>query len=409
MIHTGELGVQMNKNPDVWKDYVGLPPDAYCDMDPQKEKDTIAFLLQHNTALEPDFMATGRSFPSNWKRYQQETHEVFEDKTLRTYYSDEAILDLYDNQQSAEEYLPPDLISLRTCGFKNHAKFIGDFIAAGGHAVAASDITQTPPGLGLHQEMAVFQDDAKIAPMKVLQSATKWVADHFKIKDVGSIEPGKFGDILIVSADPLQNIMNLRKIDTVIKDGKVVDREYHPWFKGYMFSNDRNSYDHDVVSDSDWAEALKRATARNRPRTIATVKAPNGNNVEIAAGVFNARRGPGVGPIPSPSFSPTPGIETLMPHTVIQGADDTNFTLTGFNFVAGSVVWVDDHPVPTKVESGAKLSFTLDKNQLSQAGKLHLVVKNPEPLDTPVWGGASNKAHILIPYSFTTAWSHNRY
>jgi hypothetical protein len=113
MIHTGELGVQMNKNPDVWKDYVGLPPDAYCDMDPQKEKDTIAFLLQHNTALEPDFMATGRSFPSNWKRYQQETHEVFEDKTLRTYYSDEAILDLYDNQQSAEEYLPPDLISLR--------------------------------------------------------------------------------------------------------------------------------------------------------------------------------------------------------------------------------------------------------------------------------------------------------
>jgi hypothetical protein len=245
--------------------------------------------------------------------------------------------------------------------------------------------------------------------MKVLQSATKWVADHFKIKDVGSIEPGKFGDILIVSADPLQNIMNLRKIDTVIKDGKVVDREYHPWFKGYMFSNDRNSYDHDVVSDSDWAEALKRATARNRPRTIATVKAPNGNNVEIAAGVFNARRGPGVGPIPSPSFSPTPGIETLMPHTVIQGADDTNFTLTGFNFVAGSVVWVDDHPVPTKVESGAKLSFTLDKNQLSQAGKLHLVVKNPEPLDTPVWGGASNKAHILIFYSFTTAWSHNRY
>ena len=409
MIHTGELGIQMNKNPDVWKDYVGLPPDPYCDLDPAKEKEMIAFLLQHNTALEPDFMATGRSFPSDWKRFQQESREVFNDPVLRAYYSEEAILDLYDNQQSAEEYLPADLISLRTCGFKNHAKFIGDFVNAGGHAVVASDITQTAPGLGVHHEMMVFQNDAKIAPMKVLQATTKWVADHFKIKDIGSIETGKFGDILILNADPTQTVENLRKINTVIKDGKVVDTSYKAWYKGYMFSNDRNSYDHDVVSDSDWAAALKDATRRGRPRTIATVTAPNGNKVDIAAGVFNARRGPGVGPLPAPSFSPTPGIEALMPHTVIQGAKDTTFTLTGFNFVKGSVVWVDEHPVPTKVESATKISFTLGANELTEAGKRHLVVKNPLPLDTPVWGQNSNKAHILVPYTFTTKFSQNKY
>ena len=68
--------------------------------------------------------------------------------------------------------------------------------------VAASDITQTAPGLGLHQEMAVLQEDAHMPPMKVLQAATRWVANHFHIKDIGTIEVGKLADIDIVDADP---------------------------------------------------------------------------------------------------------------------------------------------------------------------------------------------------------------
>src|SRR6185503_9664111 len=107
-------------------------------------------------------------------------------------------------------------IKLRACGYKNHARFIGDLVAAGGHVVAASDITQTPPGLGLHQEMAVMQEDAHMPPMKVLQAATSWVAQHFQIKDVGSIEPGKLADIDIVTADPSADILNMRKLDMVI-------------------------------------------------------------------------------------------------------------------------------------------------------------------------------------------------
>ena len=51
MLHTGLAGVEMNRDPDKWKDYVGLPPDVYCDMDPAKEKDMVAFLAAHNTAV----------------------------------------------------------------------------------------------------------------------------------------------------------------------------------------------------------------------------------------------------------------------------------------------------------------------------------------------------------------------
>jgi len=409
MIHTGELGVQMNKDSEKWKDYVGLPPDAYCDMDPAKEKEMIAFLVAHNTALEPDFMATDRGFPSMWKRVQAESRAAYTDPQMLAYYPEFSIQDLYDNQQSKEDYLTPDQISLRECGYKNHAKFIGDVVAAGGHVVAASDITQTPPGLGLHQEMAVMQEDAHMPPMKVLQAGTKWVADHFRIKDIGSIEPGKLADIDIVNADPLVDIKNLRQIDTVIKDGKVIDRSYHAWYRGDMFSNTHESYDNAVVSDLEWERGLKGATRNREPRPLFQVKAPNGSMVNVGSGVNDVRRGPGMGPVPAPTLSPTPGIETLMPHTIIQGAPDTTFNLTGIGFTNRSVVYVNGQPVPTKAQSGTKLSFVVSANELAQAGKLHVTVKNPKPLDTPVWGDTSNTAHILVPFTFTTAWSHNKY
>src|SRR4029077_7969188 len=225
--------------------------------------------------------------------------------------------DVEDNQQSPEQYLTPEQIKLRACGYKNHAKFIGDLVAAGGQVVAASDITQTPPGLGLHQEMAVMQEDAHMPPMKVLQAATSWNAKHFRINDIGSIEVGKLADIDIVNADPLQDIKNLRNLDTVIKDGKVVDRNYHPWFKGDMFADSHESYDRDVV-DISWETGLKAATATRgrgqaQPNPAAAQAGPN------AAGPADGRRGGGLGAIPDPQLSPPPGIENIFPHTVIQG------------------------------------------------------------------------------------------
>jgi hypothetical protein len=412
MIHTGEIGDQIAKDPAKWKDYVGLPPDAYCDMDPAKEKDMIAFLVAHNTAPEPDFMAADRSFWSQIKRIQQETRDMFTDPTLLAYYPQFAILDVYDNQAAPETYLTPEQITQRACGYKNHAKFVGDLVAAGGQVAVASDITQSPPGLGVHQEMSVMQEDAHMPPMKVLQAATSWNANHFHIKDIGSIEVGKLADIDIVNADPLVDIKNLRQIDNVIKDGKVVDRAYHPWYRGDMFADSHLSYDRDVV-DISWEQGLKAATA-TRGRGAAEAPAPAAAEggaapaAAPAAGVANGRRGGGLGPIPDPQLSPSPGIENIFPHTIVQGTPDTTFTLTGINFVKRSVVYVDDQPMSTNISSRTQLTFVVDANTLNKAGKLRIRVKNPEPLSTPDWGPISNTAYVLVPFSFTTAWSHNK-
>jgi hypothetical protein len=403
MLHTGLVGVEMNRDPVKWKDYVGLPPDVYCDMDPARGKDMVAFLAAHNTAVVPNLIAADRGFASSWKRIQQEDRDVFADPNLRAYYPEYAVQDLYDNAKSPEEYLTPDQISLRSCGYKNHAKFVGDLIAAGGHALPSMDDTQSAPGLGVLQEMAVFQEDAHVPPMKIIQAATKWPAEHFHLKDLGTVETGKLADIDIISADPTRDIMNMRKIDSVIKDGKVIDRNYHPWYRGYMFSNDRTSYDQAVVSNIAFVNALKQLTARGQAvaKPYMTATAPNGNPVGILPGVADIRKGPGPGPVPDYNLSPTPGIETIAPHTMIQGTPETTVALTGVNFVKRSVVYVNGDPVPTMVDSGTKLTFMLPADKLGGAGKLHIVVKNPEPLAIADWGGTSNTAHILVAFPFT--------
>jgi len=409
MLHTGEIGVEMNKDPEKWKDYIGLPPDAYCDMDPAKEQDMIAFLVAHNSAPVPNFMAADRGFASSWHRVQQEDRELFSDPNLRAYYPEYAIQDLYDNVKSPEEFLTPDQISLRSCGFKNHAKFIGDLIAAGGHALVSMDDTQSAPGLGVLQDMAVFQEDAHVPPMKIIQAATKWAADHFHLKDLGTIEVGKLADIDVVAADPTEDIINMRKIDTVIKDGQVIDHAFHPWYNGSLFANDKVGYDISIVSNPRFVDALKLLTARGQgapPKPYMTVMAPNGKPVGILPGVGDVRKGPGPGPIPDYTLSPTPGIEAIAPATIIQGTGDTTVTLTGINFVKRSVAYANNEPVPTIVDSATKIRFMLPQNTLARAGKLHVVVKNPTPLANVEWGDTSNTAHILVPLSFSTELAH---
>ena len=44
-------------------------------------------------------------------------------------------------------------------------------------------------------------------------------------KDLGSIEKGKLADLVLLSADPLQNIANTQKIEAVIVKGRFLDRK----------------------------------------------------------------------------------------------------------------------------------------------------------------------------------------
>lgn len=65
--------------------------------------------------------------------------------------------------------------------------------------------------------------------MKALQTATINVARGYKVdKDFGTLERGKYADMVVLDADPLLWAGNYRAINMVIKSGQVVDLQKLP-------------------------------------------------------------------------------------------------------------------------------------------------------------------------------------
>jgi imidazolonepropionase-like amidohydrolase len=67
--------------------------------------------------------------------------------------------------------------------------------------------------------------EAGLSPADVLVAATRNGASALHDLDqAGTIEPGKRADLLLLSANPAEDIRNLRKIDRSMRDGLWVER-----------------------------------------------------------------------------------------------------------------------------------------------------------------------------------------
>jgi imidazolonepropionase-like amidohydrolase len=80
------------------------------------------------------------------------------------------------------------------------------------------------PGESLHHELELLVE-AGINSMDVIKIATENGAEALGlINQTGTIEPGKQADILILSANPLEDIKNTKRIDAVISDGRIIEK-----------------------------------------------------------------------------------------------------------------------------------------------------------------------------------------
>jgi imidazolonepropionase-like amidohydrolase len=81
-----------------------------------------------------------------------------------------------------------------------------------------------------------------MTPMDAIVSATRNIAAAYhKLDQIGTIEKGKLADLVVLDADPLQDIANVRRISAVIKDGQVVDREKLPLKRMLTAARDRHT------------------------------------------------------------------------------------------------------------------------------------------------------------------------
>jgi imidazolonepropionase-like amidohydrolase len=90
--------------------------------------------------------------------------------------------------------------------------------------------TDTPPGVfvfpgfSLHQELQRFVA-AGFTPMEALQTATLNPAKFFGMEDrLGTIEKGKLADLVLLNANPLEDIRNTQKIEAVVVNGRYLSR-----------------------------------------------------------------------------------------------------------------------------------------------------------------------------------------
>jgi imidazolonepropionase-like amidohydrolase len=81
-----------------------------------------------------------------------------------------------------------------------------------------------------------------MTPMTAIVSATRNIAAAYhRLDQFGTLEVGKSADLLILDADPLENIENVRRISTVMKEGQVVDRQRLPLKKVLTAARDRHT------------------------------------------------------------------------------------------------------------------------------------------------------------------------
>ncbi|HEV8075805.1 MAG TPA: amidohydrolase family protein, partial [Candidatus Acidoferrum sp.] len=106
-------------------------------------------------------------------------------------------------------------------------KAVGDMHAAGISIMAGTDSTapNLVPGFALHDSIADLVR-AGLTPMEALQAATSLPTEFLnRSNEQGSIAPGQRADLVLLDANPLEDIHNTRKVRAVFLKGKYLDRD----------------------------------------------------------------------------------------------------------------------------------------------------------------------------------------
>ncbi|MBI2359391.1 MAG: amidohydrolase family protein [Deltaproteobacteria bacterium] len=240
------------------------------------------------------------------------------------------------NRYSIYGILPAD--QMRD-GFERLGGFVQQLVKAGGNVVTGTDAPAVMPGLSLHREME-FLVDLGLSPMQAILAATKVGADYLgKIYELGTVEEGKLADLIIVNGDPLSDITHTRRVETVIKDGKVVDTTFH-------------------------------------------------------AGYSN--------PIPRPHSQefygfPPPKLEEVSPKVAREREKELTMVVKGKDFFPGSVVSFGGTTLPTVFVSQRELTATIPSHFL-HAGTIPVAVVNPRPNEFP-GRRISNPLPLIVKFS----------
>jgi hypothetical protein len=198
--------------------------------------------------------------------------------------------------------------------YRLSGEFIKRWVRAGGKIMGGTDDPfPGATGFNQHMEMAMLVE-VGLTPMEALKAMTIWGAEVMTARrkaptqpPIGWIGPGALADIVVLAANPLENIDNTRRIERVMKGGTFVRLGY----------------------------------TADYPKPQAPIRA-----------------------IPS---TPEPEISGITPNAVAEGGPAFEMTVEGVGFISDSVVRVDGVSVPTTFVNIRTLKARIPASMVSRA------------------------------------------
>ncbi len=124
-------------------------------------------------------------------------------------------------------YRTPEYIVHRKRLYRRELELVGAMQRAGVPLLIGTDLSSAWvfPGFSLHDELQLFVE-AGLTPLQALQSATRNPAEFLGERaSAGTVEKGKVADLVLLDANPLEDVRNSRKIRAVVRKGRYFSRE----------------------------------------------------------------------------------------------------------------------------------------------------------------------------------------
>jgi imidazolonepropionase-like amidohydrolase len=321
---------------------------SYTWIDRTKMDALVARMVEKGTFLGPCLIHDHAPEIKLAGEFEAEDRQILSDPNLNYIYDDARVamrdyLHVYRSDSAKwgefppKEMLPREAVDEFSRGYENAKEFVRRFAKAGGHLFTGTDLGGSAfiPGLIVHREMRVWVEEVGLTPMQAIVASTRDAAALMhKEKTMGTIEVGKIADLIVVSANPLADIRNTQKIETVMLAGQIVDRSLH----------------------RDYSSPIREVGSE---------------------GAYNTGHA-------------VPGIIGLAPRVVIEGAPATRVVVEGSGLHLTSKAYVDGSLVPSRLIDGTHLELTVPSEMLLVGGTRAVTLVNSAP------GGGMSKAYALI-------------